>query len=65
MLEINSANIDSADYRWIVDYVNDNCFNSIEIENFSFSDSAIEFVDPCAFPHAIRSQEPVYRLIYS
>jgi hypothetical protein len=64
-ISVDSVHIDSADYRWIVEYVDENCFNSIQIENFSLSDSAIEFIDPCVFPHVIRSQEPAYRLVYS
>ena len=65
ILEVDSVHIDSADYRWIVNYVDENCLDSIEIGNFSLSDSAIEFMDRCVFPHVIRSQEPVYHLVYS
>ena len=64
-LEIGGLHIDSADYRGIVNYVDENCLDSIEIGNFSLSDSAIEFMDRCVFPHVIRSQEPVYHLVYS
>ena len=63
-LEIGGLHIDSADYRGIVNYVDENCLD-VEIGNFSLSDSAIEFMDRCVFPHVIRSQEPVYHLVYS
>jgi hypothetical protein len=65
ILETSNGQIDSTDYHWIGDYVDENCLDYIDIRNFSLSDSAIEFIDPCVFPHVIRSQEPAYRLIYS
>ncbi|MEP7376622.1 MAG: hypothetical protein ABI675_24705 [Chitinophagaceae bacterium] len=57
--------IDSATYDWVIEQVDDNCVNQVQIEKFSLSNLTIEIIDPCEFPHAIRSQEPAYTLKYS
>ena len=57
--------IDSATYDWALEQVENNCIKTIALENFSLSNSNIEIIDRCEFPHAIRSQQPVYELKYS
>jgi len=62
---IGSEGIDSSDYNWIISEVDDNCINQISIETFSVSSNSIEILDPCVFPHVIRSQEPEIELKYT
>lgn len=58
--------IDSLDYQWIVEYLNeedvmDESFGEI----FILSAEGIEIIAPIEFPSAIRSQEPTFHLKYS
>lgn len=62
---IGSNGIDSSEYSWIISEVDDNCINQISIATFSVSNNSIEILDPCVFPHAIRSQEPEIELKYT
>jgi len=57
--------IDSVEYEWSISLVDENCINSISIENFSLLDGVIEIIDPCEFPNAIRSQQPYFELKYA
>lgn len=61
---VTNNHIDSATYHWVLEQVDSNCINTVEIDNFSLSGLMIEIIDPCEFPHAIRSQEPSYKLEY-
>lgn len=60
-----SDGIDSSDYNWIISEIDSNCINQISIETFSVSSNSIEILDPCTFPHVIRSQEPEIELKYT
>jgi hypothetical protein len=62
---IGSDGIDSSIYNWIISEVDDNCINKISIETFSVSGNSFEILDPCEFPHAIRSQQPNIELKYT
>jgi hypothetical protein len=57
--------IDSSDYSFVIDELNNNCANSINLENFSLSNSYLQIADNCDFPTVIRSFEPDYELKYS
>ena len=57
--------IDSTTITWAIEHVDENCIGKIQLDNFSLSAITIEIMDPCEFPHAIRSQEPTYELKYS
>ena len=57
--------IDSDTYHWAIEQVDSNCFKDVQIENFSLSNLSMAIIDPCEFPHVIRSQQPVYELKYS
>jgi hypothetical protein len=57
--------IDSASIHWAIEQVDDNCIGNIQLEHFSLSETGIEIMDPCEFPHAIRALEPDYALKYS
>ncbi|MEO6489786.1 MAG: hypothetical protein ABIO04_07600 [Ferruginibacter sp.] len=59
-----NQDIDSSIYNWAISQVDENCMNEVSVENFSISSNAIEISDPCEFPHAIRSQQPVIELKY-
>lgn len=57
--------IDSADYQWIIDQVNEeNNMDEGFGENFSLSNEGIEIIEPIEFPSAIKSQEPIFHLKY-
>ncbi|MEO8712258.1 MAG: hypothetical protein ABI405_09060 [Parafilimonas sp.] len=60
-----NPNIDSTVVNWALEQVDENCINSVKIDDFSLSSLNIEINDICEFPHAIRSQEPSYELKYS
>lgn len=57
--------IDSATYDWVISQIDDNCINQFSIEHFSISSNSVEIIDPCEFPHAIQSQEPMIELKYT
>jgi hypothetical protein len=57
--------MDPEDYRNIMEDVDSNCMNVLNLENFVLSDTSMEIVDRCEFPHVIRSMEPEYRLLYN
>ena len=57
--------IDSTTITWAIEHVDENCIGKVQLDNFSLSDITIEIMDPCEFPHAIRSQQPTYELKYS
>jgi hypothetical protein len=57
--------IDSADYNWIVETVDNYCMNKISIDEFSISAGFITINDPCPLAHVIQSQTPGYELKYS
>lgn len=57
--------IDSADYNWIIETVDNYCINLSNIEHFRLSPGFIEIIDACEFAHAIQSQQPDYTLKYS
>jgi hypothetical protein len=59
-----NSQIDSATYDWVISQVDDNCINQFSIERFSISSNSIQIIDPCEFPHAIQSQEPLIELKY-
>jgi hypothetical protein len=62
---LSNLNIDSTTVNWALEQVDENCINSVKIDDFSLSSFNIEINDICEFPHAIRSQEPSYELKYS
>lgn len=62
---IGEHNIDSSAYQWIIEQVDSNCIKSVNINEFILSNNHLEIIDPCEFPHVIRSQEPTYELKYS
>lgn len=62
---LSNKDQDSVTYEWSISQVEENCLNSISIENFSLSEDALEIFDNCEFPYAIRSQEPTIELKYS
>ncbi|MGG9964648.1 hypothetical protein [Ferruginibacter sp. SUN106] len=62
--ELNSKAIDSSEYDWAIREVDDYCFKSVDISNFSLSDTGIAIMDGCEFPNAIKSQSPSYNLSY-
>ena len=62
---IGSDDIDSSAYEWIISEVDNNCINQISLETFSVSGNSLEILDPCEFPHVIRSQEPAIELKYT
>lgn len=57
--------IDSEAYQWAMEEIDSNCINSIDLSNFSLSQTGIKIIDPCEFPHAIRGLSPGYELRYS
>ena len=60
-----NQDIDSITYDWAISQVDDHCINQVSIETFSISSNSIEVIDPCEFPHAIRSQQPLLELKYT
>ena len=62
---ITNKQIDDETYKWILSEVDSGCIKTVSITDFSLSAGYIEIIDPCEFPHAIRSQEPDYKLKYS
>ena len=60
-----NAYIDTATYEWALQEVDSNCIKTASIENFSLSAGQVEIIDPCEFPHVIRSQEPAIELKYN
>ena len=64
-LNYKGNDIDSVTIQWAIEHVDENCIGHVQLDNFSLSDLSIEIMDPCEFPHAIRSQEPAYELKYS
>jgi len=56
---------DSVSISWAIELVDDNCIENVQLEHFSLSETGIEIMDPCEFPHAIRALEPDYALKYS
>ena len=60
----SDGNIDSVTINWAIEHVDENCIGTIQLDNFTLSDLGIEIMDRCEFPHAIRSQEPIYELKY-
>src|SRR5688500_4688990 len=57
--------IDSTTYRWAIEHVDENCIEGTALSVFSLSSFGIEFIDPCEFPHILKSQTPIYELKYS
>jgi hypothetical protein len=63
--ELENKYIDSSGYNWIMEEVDRYCINSFKLEVFSILANEIEIIDPCEFPHVMKSQEPFYELKYS
>ena len=61
----SNKEIDSTTYSWAIEHVNENCMGETTLSVFSLSAFGIEFIDPCEFPHILRSQTPTYELKYS
>ena len=62
--QLVSAEVDSDDYKWAMEEVNENCINSLSTKDFLLSGVDIEVFDGCDFPHAIQSLAPDYKLRY-
>lgn len=56
---------DSVAFSWAMEEVDRNCIKNIQVENFSLSESYLQIIDPCEFPHAIRALEPTIELKYT
>jgi hypothetical protein len=61
----SNKEIDSTTYNWAIEHVDENCVEGTILSVFSLSSFGIEFIDPCEFPHVLRSQTPTYELKYS
>ena len=48
----------------IAEMVQNDCMNALNLTEWKISLTSIEFNEPCSFAHAIRSQEPDYKLEY-
>ncbi len=64
-LNYKGNDIDSTTITWAIEHVDENCIGNVRLDNFALSNPGIEIMDPCEFPHTIRSQEPAYQLKYS
>lgn len=62
---LKQGDIDSTTYNWALEQVDSNCITDVKLEDFSFSRSTLEIKDICEFPHIIRSQQPIYELIFT
>lgn len=62
--ELDSKVIDSSEYDWAITEVDDYCYKSVDISNFSLSETGIAIMDGCELPNAIKSQSPSYNLNY-
>jgi hypothetical protein len=56
---------DSVAFAGAMEEVDANCIKSVQVENFSLSESYLQIIDPCEFPHAIRALEPTFELKYT
>jgi hypothetical protein len=57
--------IDSLEYTWAFEEVDNNCIKVFQMETFSLSNNFFEIVDPCEFPGASKWKELTYELKYS
>lgn len=60
-----SREMDSSTYRSIIEMIDSDCINSVDVDHFSLSDTGIEIIDPCDFPHVIKGWQPDFGLRYS
>ena len=60
-----SKQIDSADYSWAKSLVDEDCIDSVHLDQFSLKKQSLEVIDQCEFPYVIRAMEPEYQLLYS
>ncbi len=57
--------MDSVTFSWAMEQVNSNCIKDVQIQTFSLSESYLQIIDPCEFPHAIRALAPIFELKYT
>ena len=57
--------IDSLEYNWAIEEVDNSCIKDFQMETFSLSNNFFEIIDPCEFPGASKWIEPTYELKYS
>lgn len=62
--EFKNKEFDADTYHWAIEEIDSNCIKSISLDQFSLSDTQLEIIDDCEFPHAIRPLEPAYSLNY-
>ncbi|MEO8762522.1 MAG: hypothetical protein ABI388_12920 [Bacteroidia bacterium] len=63
--EVKKKEIDADNYHWAIEEIDSNCIKSISLVQFSLSDTQLEIIDDCEFPHVIRFIEPSYKLNYT
>ena len=56
---------DSVDYSWIVELVDNNCINSIQVNDFILSKENLQIINPCYLNMAMRAIAPDYELKYT
>jgi len=59
-----AGTIDSSDYNFVLEHIRQ-CINEVSIDKFLLLKDAVQIVDECEFPHAVKALQPVYELKYS
>jgi hypothetical protein len=63
--DLASKQIDSVEYSGAKSLVEEDCIDSVHLDQFSLKTQLLEVMDPCEFPYVIRAMTPEYQLLYS